>query len=89
MTCNLKPYEYLCRPKGGKNEIEMRCLKVSSGEVNEITWPDECIIKLNGERIIEIPALQINSSLKKRKDYSIIITQNIYNKGNETDSSAL
>lgn len=40
MTCNLKPYEYLCRPKGGKNEIEMRCLKVSSGEANEITWPD-------------------------------------------------
>lgn len=47
------------------------------------------MIKLNGERIIEIPALQINSSLKKRKDYSIIITQNIFNKANEQDPQAL
>ena len=62
----------------------MRCLKVSSSENNEITWPDECIIKLNGERIIEIPALQMNSSLKKRKDYSIIITSNIYSKITES-----
>jgi len=47
------------------------------------------VIKLNGERIIEIPALQMNSSLKKRKDYSIIITQNIYNKASESDKQYL
>lgn len=48
----------------------------------EITWPDECHIKINGEKIIDIPALQSNSSLKKRKDYSVFITQNIYPKNN-------
>ena len=47
VVCNLKPYEYLCRQKN-KNEIEMRCLKVSHMDNHEITWPDECIIKLNG-----------------------------------------
>jgi len=47
------------------------------------------VIKLNGERIIEIPALQLNSSLKKRKDYSIIVTQNINNKNTEGDKSNL
>lgn len=55
LQCNLKPYEYLCKQKKKnevRNEIEMRCLKVSHAENNEITWPDECIIKLNGERII-------------------------------------
>lgn len=67
----------------------MRCLKVCSTDNNEITWPDECIIKLNGERIIEIPALQANSSLKKRKDYSILITQNVYSKLNENDLNSL
>lgn len=29
---------------------------------------------------MDIPALQSNSSLKKRKDYSVFITQNIYSK---------
>jgi hypothetical protein len=46
----------------------------------EITWPDECQIKINGDKIVDIPALQSNSSLKKRKDYSVFITQNIYSK---------
>lgn len=40
VQCNLKPYEYLCRPKGSKNEIEMRCLKVCPSDNSEITWPD-------------------------------------------------
>lgn len=31
----------------------------------------------------------MNSSLKKRKDYSIIITQNIYNKASENDKQLL
>jgi len=31
----------------------------------------------------------MNSSLKKRKDYSIIITSNIYNKINESDCQSL
>ena len=47
----------------------------------EITWPDECQFKINNDRIVDIPALQSNSSLKKRKDYSVFITQNIYLKG--------
>lgn len=67
----------------------MRCLKVNHAENSEITWPDECFIKLNGEKIIEIPALQLNSSLKKRKDYSIMITQNVYSKINDSDKQAL
>ena len=89
LECNLRPFEYLCRQKGGKNEIEMRCLKVCPNDNSEITWPDECIIKLNGERIIEIPALQINSSLKKRKDYSILVTQNVYNKISQANPLSL
>lgn len=67
----------------------MRCLKVCHSESSEITWPDECIIKLHGERIIEIPALQMNSSLKKRKDYSILITPNVYSKVSESEMLTL
>ena len=58
----------------------------------EITWPDECHIKINNDKIVDIPALQSNSSLKKRKDYSVFITQNIYLKGayiNSDNSSLL
>ncbi len=52
----------------------MRCLKVEAQKDNlEIAWPDELIIRLNGERIFEIPALLTNSSLKKRKDNAIQI----------------
>ncbi len=38
------------------------------------------MMKINGDKIVEIPALQSNSSLKKRKDYSVYITQNLFNK---------
>jgi hypothetical protein len=54
----------------------------------EITWPDECQIKINNDKIVDIPALQSNSSLKKRKDYSVFITQNIYTRGGYINGDA-
>jgi hypothetical protein len=79
---NFKPFESKCRDKNNtKYEIELRCIR--SGEHMkslEITWPDECQIKINNEKIVDIPALQSNSSLKKRKDYSVFITSNIFSK---------
>ena len=44
----------------------------------EYTWPDECLVMLNEERTIEFQALQHNSSLKKRKDMSVFLTNYIY-----------
>lgn len=51
----------------------------ASNEIGEYTWPDECLITLNGERVIEFSALQIHSSLKKRKDSSLFISYKIFN----------
>ena len=51
----------------------------ASNEVAEYTWPDECLVTLNNEKTIEFPALQQNSSVKKRKDMSVFLTNNIFN----------
>jgi hypothetical protein len=81
-TINFRPFETKCKDKQSKYEIEIRCIRSGEHMKNlEITWPDECQIKINNDRIVDIPALQSNSSLKKRKDYSVFITQNIYQKG--------
>jgi hypothetical protein len=81
-TINFKPFEAKFKDKLSKYEIEMRCIRSGEHMKNlEITWPDECQIKISNDKIIEIPALQSNSSLKKRKDYSLFITQNIYTRG--------
>lgn len=92
-TLNFKPFESKCKEKNSKYEIEIRCIRAGEHMKNlEITWPDECLIKINNDKIVDIPALQSNSSLKKRKDYSVFITQNIYSKGayiNTDGSSAL
>ena len=78
---NFKPYETFCRDKNSKYELEIRCIRVDEHLKNlEITWPDECIIKINNDKIVDIPALQTNSSLKKRKDYSVFITHNIFSR---------
>lgn len=51
----------------------------ASNEVPEYTWPDQCLVTLNNEKTIEFPALQQNSSVKKRKDMSVFLTNNIFN----------
>ena len=80
-TINFKLFESKCKDKSSKYEIEIRCIRAGEHTKNlEITWPDECQIKINNDKIVDIPALQSNSSLKKRKDYSVFLTPSIYSK---------
>lgn len=43
-------------------------------EIPEYTWPDESILWYENEKVFEFNALQYNSSMKKRKDSSLILT---------------
>lgn len=47
-------------------------------DIADYTWPDESVINLNSDKAIEFPALQLHSSVKKRKDSSIFLTYKIY-----------
>lgn len=51
--------------------IEVRMLKMDGIHFFEQTWPDVCTIEANGQTIASIKPLQVNSSLKKRKDQKI------------------
>ena len=46
--------------------------------VPEYTWPDECIVQINKSKMLEFIALQLYSSVKKRKDCSFFITERLY-----------
>jgi hypothetical protein len=46
--------------------------------LGENTFPDQCMIKIGGKLIQSFTKLDINSSLKKRRDNSIIIKKEIY-----------
>lgn len=84
-SLNFKPFEGRCREKNSRYEVEIRCVRAGECVRSlEVTWPDECQIKINGDKILDIPALQSNSSLKRRKDFSVIITQNIFSKALQT-----
>lgn len=54
----------------------MRCIEINynNTDYNEVTWPDEVIVKINGIKITEYYSLLKSSKVKKRKDGSIIIT---------------
>lgn len=47
--------------------IEIRCIRLEEKSI-EPTWPHQGELQLNGRRELEFRPLQINSSLKKRKD---------------------
>lgn len=49
----------------------------ASNELSEYTWPDESILLFEQEKIFEFPALQHNSSMKKRKDASLLINNQL------------
>lgn len=53
-------------------------LEDAVNDIADYTWPDESVINLNSDKAIEFPALQLHSSVKKRKDSSIFLTYKIY-----------
>lgn len=53
-------------------------LEDAANEIPEFTWPDESIVNVNDDKAIEFPALQLHSSVKKRKDSSIFLTYKIF-----------
>lgn len=46
-------------------------------EISQYTWPDESILLFEDEKIYEFPGLQHNSSMKKRKDASLLINNQL------------
>lgn len=52
-----------------KVPIEVRCIRIDNKHGDEEnTWPDVGELIFNGKRALEFKPLQVNSSLKKRKD---------------------
>lgn len=50
-------------------KLEIRCIRIDgSKNINETTWPDFGLIRINDEPILDLKPLSFNSSLKKRKD---------------------
>ena len=50
----------------------------ASNELPEYTWPDEGVLLFEDEKIYEFSALQHNSSMKKRKDSSILMNNQLF-----------
>ena len=58
-------------------DIEIRCMRIDESEDNEIRWPDNCQIEVNGESILK---MESESSLKKRKDHSFVFSKEMEEK---------
>ncbi|KRX04649.1 Zinc finger, FYVE/PHD-type [Pseudocohnilembus persalinus] len=50
------------------HNLEIRCIRVDIKHLYETTWPDFGEMKLNDQLLYDFKPLQMNSSLKKRKD---------------------
>lgn len=55
-------------------DIEVRCIKMDGQHFFEQSWPDRAEIKVNEQSVKIITPLLQNSSLKKRKDEKLVIT---------------
>jgi hypothetical protein len=76
---SVSQYEYFLINKIRNHEILLRCLRIGDNyDPLEITWPDEVYITINGKIVNEIQGLSLCSSLKKRKDSAIVITNSIF-----------
>ena len=76
-TINLKEDMKKFNVRNSNLDIELRCVRIDSGDVMDITWPDDSFMTLNSEKVIEFPALSLNSSTKKRKDFAVSIGRSI------------
>lgn len=54
--------------KDNKIGVEIRTLKLDGEHFYDQTWPDKCVIRINGKISKEVEPLNQNSSLKKRRD---------------------
>jgi E3 SUMO-protein ligase PIAS1 len=66
---SLKTLTFSVKGRVPTQAVEVRCIKLD-GKANaeEPTWPDIGELQLNGRKVFEFQPLQVNSSLKKRKD---------------------
>ena len=55
-------------------DIEVRCIKMDGQHFFEQSWPDRAEIKVNELKVKDVSPLLQNSSLKKRKDEKLVIT---------------
>jgi|JI6StandDraft_1071083.scaffolds.fasta_scaffold05751_9 hypothetical protein len=63
-------------------EIDIRLIKLDGQNHYDITWPDHAIVRINDEVIQEFRPLQYLSSVKKRKDSSLLVDPNTLKKYN-------
>ena len=53
--------------------VELRCIKIDPNPLfnSQISWPDHCVLSVNGLDYLKLKPLPINSSLKRREDKSV------------------
>lgn len=64
----------------------MRCFRLNDLQSNDLTWPDEVGVSVNNKLIVEIRGLDLKSSLKKRKDAAIVLTDFVTSQNRNSDS---
>jgi hypothetical protein len=68
-------YEYFLSQKIRSHELELRCFRLDDLNCSQLTWPDQVAVSVNNRHISEIHGLDLNSSLKKRKDAAVVLTE--------------
>lgn len=72
---NMKAFGNICK-KLGRFEVMVSCIR--AGNEDEICWPDDCLFRINGEVVFEIPALLVGHPVKRRKDTGYYISSYIF-----------
>jgi len=70
-TFKMSYEDFTLMTKNPKIGVEIRTLKLNGKYFYQQTWPDKCVLRVNGKIVKEVEPLTQNSSLKKRRDQKL------------------